>query len=180
MRALCAPGALEAAAATDCAVCLMHMQGDPANMQRDPSYGDVVTEVKAFLLERAQACRSVGIGQQRVAIDPGFGFGKTVAHNLALVRRLDELASAGYPVLIGMSRKSTIARSTGRAPEERLAGSLALAVIAVLNGAHIMRAHDVAATVDAIRLHTPCRGDEAWLGSILEPMACVVAWVSIP
>jgi dihydropteroate synthase len=158
VRALCAPGALEAAAATDCAVCLVHMQGDPSNMQRNPSYGDVVSEVKAFLLERAQACRSVGIGQERVAIDPGFGFGKTLEHNLTLLRRLDELASAEYPVLLGMSRKSSLATLTGRAPEERLPGSLALAAIAVLNGARIVRAHDVAATLDAIRVAAAVRG----------------------
>jgi dihydropteroate synthase len=127
-------------------------------MQRNPSYGDVVSEVKAFLLERAQACRSVGIGQERVAIDPGFGFGKTLEHNLTLLRRLDELASAEYPVLLGMSRKSSLATLTGRAPEERLPGSLALAAIAVLNGARIVRAHDVAATLDAIRVAAAVRG----------------------
>jgi len=159
VRALSAAGALEAAAATDCAVCLVHMKGEPATMQRNPAYGDVVSEVKAFLLERAQACRSVGIEKERVVIDPGFGFGKTLAHNLMLLRRLEELASTHYPVLLGMSRKSSLASLTGRAPEERLPGSLALAAIAVLNGARIVRAHDVAATLDAIRVAAAVRGE---------------------
>ena len=158
VRALSAPGALAAAAATDCAVCLVHMQGEPASMQRNPTYADVVSEVKAFLLARAQACRSVGIGKERVAIDPGFGFGKTLAHNLTLLRRLEELASVDYPVLLGMSRKSSLATLTGRTPEERLPGSLALAAIAVLNGACIVRAHDIAATLDAVRVAAAVRG----------------------
>ena len=160
VRALSRPGALEAAAATDCAVCLVHMQGEPQSMQKNPSYGDVVSEVKAFLAGRAQACRSAGIEADRVAIDPGFGFGKTLAHNLTLLRRLPELASLGFPVLLGMSRKSSLAALTGRGPEERLPGSLALAAIAVLNGARIVRAHDVAATVDAVRVAAAVRGGE--------------------
>lgn len=150
VRALREPGALEALASTDCAVCLMHMQGEPRTMQLAPHYDEVVTEVKAFLAERVQACRRAGVAEQRLLIDPGFGFGKTVAHNLELLRRLPELGELGVPVLVGLSRKSMLASLLGRAVEDRLAGSLALAVAAVLNGARIVRAHDVAATVDAI------------------------------
>jgi dihydropteroate synthase len=160
VRALSSPGALEAAAATDCAVCLVHMQGEPGHMQHNPSYRDVVSEVKAFLVERVQACRSAGIGGERVAIDPGFGFGKTLEHNLALLRRLPELASCGFPLLLGMSRKSSLAALTARPPDARLPGSLALAAIAVLNGARIVRAHDVAATLDAVRVAAAVRGGE--------------------
>ncbi len=152
VRALQEPGALEAAAATNCRVCLMHMQGEPRTMQEAPTYGDVVNEVKAFLLERAQSCRAAGIGPERLVIDPGFGFGKTVAHNLELLRRLPELASAGYPVLVGLSRKSMLAKLLGRPPHERVHGSIALAVLAAANGARIVRAHDVAATVDALKI----------------------------
>jgi dihydropteroate synthase len=152
VRALQEPGALEAAASTDCAICLMHMQGDPRTMQKAPSYRDVVNEVKAFLLERAQSCRAAGIGPERLVIDPGFGFGKTVAHNLELLRRLPELASAGFPVLVGLSRKSMIATLLGRPTQDRVHGSIALAVLAAANGARIVRAHDVAATVDALKI----------------------------
>jgi dihydropteroate synthase len=152
VRALQEPGALEAAAATDCAICLMHMQGEPRTMQKDPTYGDVVNEVKAFLLARAQSCRAAGIGPERLVIDPGFGFGKTMAHNLELLRRLPELTSAGFPVLVGLSRKSMIASLLGRPTHERVHGSIALAVLAAANGARIVRAHDVAATVDALKI----------------------------
>jgi len=158
VRALREPGALQAAAATDCAVCLMHMQGEPRSMQIAPTYGDVVNEVRAFLLERVQSCRAAGIAADRIAIDPGFGFGKTVAHNLELLRRLEALAECGQPVLVGLSRKSMLQSLLGRAPDERLHGSVALAVMAVLNGAHIVRAHDVAATVDAIKTVMAVRG----------------------
>ncbi|HTY48325.1 MAG TPA: dihydropteroate synthase [Steroidobacteraceae bacterium] len=146
------PGALQAVAACGCAVTLMHMRGDPRTMQRDPVYGDVVCEVRDWLLERVRACREAGIADERLVIDPGFGFGKTLAHNLELVRRLPELTATGLPVLVGMSRKSSIGALTGRRVDERLAGSLAFAVIAVMNGARIIRAHDVAATVDALRV----------------------------
>jgi dihydropteroate synthase len=129
----------------------MHMQGEPHTMQNAPSYGDVANEVKAFLLERVQSCRTAGIAAERIAVDPGFGFGKTVAHNLELLRRLAELTEGGRPVLVGLSRKSMLETLLGRAPDERLHGSVALAVMAVLNGARIVRAHDVAATVDAIK-----------------------------
>ncbi len=152
VRALTAPGALAAVAATSCAVCLMHMQGEPATMQRDPAYVDVVSEVNAYLRARAQACRVAGVSDERIAIDPGFGFGKTLAHNLELLRRLSELAQSGAPVVVGLSRKSMAAALSRRPAEERLPASLALAAIAVLNGACIVRAHDVAETLDAIRV----------------------------
>jgi len=152
VRAFQEPGALEAAAASGCALCLMHMQGDPRTMQRAPSYVDVVKEVKAFLLDRAQACRAAGVAPQRLAIDPGFGFGKTLEHNLELLRHLRELASGEWPVLVGLSRKSIVGTLTGRAAGERVHGSVALAVIAAMNGARIIRAHDVAATVDALKV----------------------------
>jgi dihydropteroate synthase len=159
VRALREPGALDAAAETDCAICLMHMQGDPRTMQNAPSYADVMNEVKAFLLERVQSCRSAGIAGERLAIDPGFGFGKTAAHNLELLRRLGELSQMGMPVLAGLSRKSLLKAILGREPQERLYGSLALAAMAVLNGASIVRAHDVAATVDVIKTVMTVRGE---------------------
>lgn len=157
VRALKAPGALGAAAATGCAICLMHMRGEPATMQREPTYVDVMSEVKAFLLDRAHKCLASGIGAERLAIDPGFGFGKTLEHNLELLRRLPELAATGLPVLVGLSRKSTVGALTGRPEGERLAGSLALAALAVLNGARIVRAHDVAPTVDALKVVSAVR-----------------------
>jgi len=152
VRALREPGAIEAAAASGCAVCLMHMQGEPRTMQRAPHYEDVVGEVRAFLGDRAAACREAGIGTGRLVVDPGFGFGKNTEHNLTLLSRLAELAADGLPVLVGLSRKSMLGTLTGRQPGERVAGSVALAVIAVLNGARIVRAHDVASTVDALKL----------------------------
>lgn len=151
VRGLQAPGALEAAARTDCALCLMHMQGEPRTMQANPSYGDVVTEVKAFLLARAQSCRAAGIAPDRISIDPGFGFGKNLQHNAALLRGLDAFADTGYPLAVGLSRKSMLQKILGRPVGERLYGSLALAVMAALKGARIVRAHDVAATVDALK-----------------------------
>ncbi len=158
VRALTAVGALEAAAATGCAVCLMHMRGEPQTMQRDPSYADVTSEVKTFLLERAHRCIASGIGAERLAIDPGIGFGKMLEHNLELLRRLPELAATGLPVLIGLSRKSSVGMLTGRSEGERLAGSIALAALAVFNGARIVRAHDVAPTVDAVKVASAVRG----------------------
>ena len=151
VRALAEPGALEAAAASGCAVCLMHMQGDPRTMQRAPSYVDVVKEVKAFLDEHVQRCRAAGVSSDRIVVDPGFGFGKTLEHNLELLRRLRELHDE-LPVLVGLSRKSMVGTLTGRGAGERVHGSIALAVIAALNGARIVRAHDVAATVDAVKM----------------------------
>jgi dihydropteroate synthase len=152
VRGLQRPGALEAAAAADCAVCVVHMQGEPQTMQQRPEYTDVVADVKRFLQTRVAACEAVGIGRDRIVIDPGFGFGKTVAHNLALVRQLPDFLALRLPVLLGMSRKSTIGVITGRSDAGQMAGSLALAVAAVLRGAHIIRAHDVAQTVDALKV----------------------------
>jgi dihydropteroate synthase len=151
VRALRSPGAIEAVAAGTLGVCLMHMRGEPATMQRDPHYDDVVEEVKLFLAERVRLCTDAGIAHQRLCVDPGFGFGKRLAHNLQLLRDLAQFEPLGLPLAVGLSRKSMIAALGGRA-QERLAGSLALATIAVLHGARIVRAHDVAATVDAVRI----------------------------
>jgi dihydropteroate synthase len=152
VAALAAAGAVEAVAASDAAVCLMHMQGEPRTMQQAPRYGDVVGEVRAFLRERVACCHAAGIGRERIVVDPGFGFGKTLAHNLELLRGLAGIAADGAPVLAGLSRKSMIGQLTGRATGDRLAGSLALAVLAAMNGARIVRAHDVGPTVDALRV----------------------------
>lgn len=152
VRALTFPGALEAAADSTAAVCVMHMQGGPADMQDNPRYDDVVREVAAFLAARVLACERAGIARERIAIDPGIGFGKTVAHNLELLRNLATLAATGLPVLAGLSRKRMIGELTGRPVDRRLAGSVALATIAALRGASIVRAHDVAETVDALRV----------------------------
>ncbi|MGD9597862.1 MAG: dihydropteroate synthase [Steroidobacteraceae bacterium] len=160
VRALTVPGALAAVADSQVAVCLMHMQGSPADMQDDPQYDDVVREVAAFLAARVAACERAGIVRERLAIDPGFGFGKTLAHNLALLRRLDALAASGLPVLAGLSRKRMIGAITGRAVGERLAGSVAAAVIAVQRGACIVRAHDVAEAVDALRIAAAVDGGD--------------------
>jgi dihydropteroate synthase len=149
--ALQAPGALEAATASGAAVCLMHMQGTPRSMQENPHYDDVVKEVGEFLGQRAQACREAGIGAQCIALDPGFGFGKTLSHNLQLLRGLPSLMG-DYPLLVGLSRKSMLGKLTGRTVEHRLAGSIALAALAVAGGARIVRCHDVAETVDAVRV----------------------------
>ena len=156
--ALRAAGALEAlaAAAHPVAVCLMHMLGEPATMQQSPAYADVVAEVRSFLAGRARACEAAGIARERIVVDPGFGFGKTVAHNLALLRALPEIVALGYPVLAGLSRKSTIGaligQERGREVDERLAGSLAAALAAVARGAAIVRVHDVRETVDALKV----------------------------
>jgi dihydropteroate synthase len=160
VRALREAGALEAAAASGCALCLMHMQGEPRTMQVAPHYGDVVGEVRAFLSERVAACRQAGIDAQRLTVDPGFGFGKNLEHNLTLLRHLEELAPAGTPLLVGLSRKSTVGTLTGRPPGERVYGSVALAVLAVLKGARIVRAHDVAATVDALSVAAAVQGQD--------------------
>ena len=152
--ALRAPGALEAAAASGCAVCLMHMQGEPRTMQHAPHYDDVVGEVRAFLAERVSACRAAGIADARIVLDPGFGFGKTLEHNLTLLRRLEALRIEGLPLLAGLSRKSMIGTLTGKPSEARVHGSVAAALIAAQNGARILRVHDVAATVDALKVLT--------------------------
>ena len=152
--ALRQPGALQVAAATDAAVCLMHMQGDPRTMQDDPVYGDVVAEVKAFLDERVAACEAAGIGRDRIVVDPGFGFGKKAVHNLDLIRGIPLLAAAGLPVLAGLSRKSVLGKITGRMVGDRIHSSVAAAIVAVARGARIVRVHDVAATRDALAVWT--------------------------
>jgi dihydropteroate synthase len=164
VRALQRPGALDALAGHATAgVCLMHMQGEPGTMQAAPSYGDVVSEVRDFLAERLAALRERGIDARRIVVDPGIGFGKDVGHNLALLRRQHELLALGAPLLVGWSRKSTLGALTGRAVGDRLAASLAAALLAVQRGARIVRAHDVAATVDALMVwqavNENCEGD---------------------
>jgi dihydropteroate synthase len=150
--ALRRPGAIETAVELKVPVCLMHMQGDPRTMQLAPAYADVLGEVRAFLAKRVADCLGAGIRRKHLLIDPGFGFGKTLAHNLALLRGLAQFAELGLPVVVGLSRKSMIGQVTGRAVDHRVHGSVALAVYAVLNGASIVRVHDVAATVDALRM----------------------------
>lgn len=151
VRALQRPGALEVLAAhTTAGVCLMHMQGDPGTMQSEPCYGDVVIEVRDFLSMRQAALQQCGIAAARIVLDPGIGFGKTVDHNLALLRRQRELLALGLPLLVGWSRKSTLGAITGRAVQERQAASVAAALLAVQRGASVVRVHDVAATVDAL------------------------------
>jgi dihydropteroate synthase len=152
VRALRRAGALEAAAEAGLPVCLMHMQGEPPTMQDDPRYTDVVAEVRAFLGERVAACRNAGIPHEQLVLDPGLGFGKTDAHNLRLLARLNELAPGDEPLLVGFSRKGTLGRLLGRSVEERLPGSLAVAVLAAERGARIVRAHDVGETRDALRV----------------------------
>src|SRR5690606_31450564 len=145
-------GALQAAAATGLAVCLMHMQGEPGTMQQAPVYQDVVAEVEAFLKQRVAACVTAGIDRGKLVLDPGFGFGKTDQHNLAMLAALPQLAAQGMPVLAGLSRKSMIGRLLDRPVADRLIGSVVLALLAAQRGAHILRVHDVAETVDALRL----------------------------
>jgi dihydropteroate synthase len=150
IEALTAPGALPVIAQSECAVCLMHKKGSPATMQEDPRYEDVVAEVRDYLAERIVACEAAGIARDRIVADPGFGFGKTVEHNLTLLKRLPELATLGVPLLAGWSRKSSLGRITGRDTGERLAGSLAAALLALLGGARILRVHDVKETRDVV------------------------------
>ena len=153
VNALRGDGAAEVVAAhPNCGVCLMHKRGDPATMQQSPAYDDVVAEVAAFLRERMQALRSRGIDAERITLDPGIGFGKSVAHNTELLRRQRELLALGRPLLLGWSRKSTLGAITGRDADERLAASVAAALAAVLHGASVVRVHDVAATVDALKV----------------------------
>lgn len=148
--ALTRPGALAAVAASDCAVCLMHMQGEPGTMQVAPHYGDVVQEVRDFLAQRVEVCRQAGIADERIVLDPGFGFGKSLEHNIALFRALTATAIDDRPVLAGVSRKAMLGAITGRPVDQRLAASVAAALLAVRNGAKIVRVHDVAATKDAL------------------------------
>ncbi|MFP4129342.1 MAG: dihydropteroate synthase [Halorhodospira sp.] len=152
IQALQAPGAPAAAAGLGVPVCLMHMQGRPRTMQEAPAYDDVVADVTGFLEERVAAAEAAGVPRECLLLDPGFGFGKTLAHNYALLSRLDRVAALGLPVLVGMSRKSMIGELLDRPVTERLAGSVAAAAVAVFQGAHIVRAHDVAATADAVRV----------------------------
>lgn len=152
VRALSRPGALEAAAESGAHVCLMHMQGQPGIMQKAPQYVDVVTDVYDYLMQRIAVCVQAGISEDRLLIDPGFGFGKTLQHNLALLQNLERFVDSGYPVLVGMSRKSMIGEITGKRTNERLIGSVAAAVIAASKGAAIVRVHDVAETKDAMRV----------------------------
>lgn len=151
--ALQAPGALNIVAEhPDCGVCLMHMQGNPGSMQTDPRYDDVVAAVEAFLSTRAQVLRKRGVAAERIVLDPGIGFGKTTAHNFELLRRQDELLRLGYPLLVGWSRKGSLGKVTGRPAGNRLVASVAAALAAVHQGARVVRVHDVAATVDALKV----------------------------
>ncbi|MCM2104396.1 dihydropteroate synthase [Pseudomonas aeruginosa] len=152
VRSLQRDGALDAAVDSGLAVCLMHMRGEPQTMQDAPAYQDVVAEVGAFLQERVDACVAAGIDRERLLLDPGFGFAKTLEHNLVLFRHLQALHDLGLPLLVGVSRKSMIGKVLGREVDERLYGSLALAALALAKGARIIRVHDVAATVDVMRM----------------------------
>jgi len=157
VRALQEPGALAIAAASKAAVCLMHMQGEPRSMQHDPRYNDVVLEVREFLAARLAACVGLGIERERIALDPGIGFGKRLEHNLDLLANLPSLLELGQPLLIGVSRKSMFKGLLGRAVDERLAGGVAVGTAAVLAGAGILRVHDVAESVDAIKVAVALR-----------------------
>lgn len=154
-----APGAYAAVAGSDCAICIMHRQGSPQTMQRAPQYGDVVAEVRAYLEARIAAAQRAGIARERIVVDPGFGFGKTLEHNLELLRCLNQVAAPGVPVLAGLSRKSMIGALTGREVGERAFGSVAAALIAAQRGAAILRVHDVAATRDALAVWRGVMGD---------------------
>jgi len=157
VRALQATGALAAVAETGAGVCLMHMRGEPRTMQVDPQYRSVVDDVRNDLRARIAACEAAGIPRERICVDPGIGFGKRPEHNLALLATLDRLADPAIPVLVGVSRKSLLGIITGRPTGERLAGSVALAALSVMRGAAIIRAHDVAATVDAVKVASALR-----------------------
>ncbi|MCX7174600.1 MAG: dihydropteroate synthase [Proteobacteria bacterium] len=152
IAALQAPGALEAVAAGGAGVCLMHMQGEPGNMQHAPHYADVVNEVAEFLARRVQAALDAGIAAERIVVDPGFGFGKTLEHNLTLLRQLPALIATGRPLLVGLSRKSMLGLLTGRPAGERIYASVAAALLALQRGAALVRVHDVAATRDVIAI----------------------------
>ena len=152
VRSLRRPGALEAAAATGLPVCLMHMLGEPGDMQDNPHYQDLVGEVSVFLADRMERCEAAGIPKDRIILDPGFGFAKTLEHNLSLFRHMEALHALGRPLLVGVSRKSMIGAVLGRPVGERLIGGLALAALAMTKGARILRAHDVAETADVVRM----------------------------
>ncbi len=152
IRALCRPGAMQAAVDSGLAVCLMHMQGEPQTMQQAPQYESVLGQVNSFLEQRVQACLDAGIDRAKLVLDPGFGFGKSLQHNLELFAAMQHLRPLDLPILVGVSRKSMIGQTLDRPVDQRLAGGLALAVLAVTKGARIIRVHDVAETVDAVRM----------------------------
>jgi dihydropteroate synthase len=152
VRSLQRDGALDAALDSGLPVCLMHMRGEPTTMQQDPNYADIVTEVHGFLRERMDVCIAAGMPAQRIILDPGFGFAKTLEHNLSLFKHMQVLHELGRPLLVGVSRKSMIGKVLGREVDERLFGGLALAALAVTKGAQILRVHDVAQTVDVVRM----------------------------
>jgi len=152
VRALQVEGALQTAATLNVPICLMHSQGTPQTMQDDPQYTDVVTEVTDFLLERVEVCQQAGIAKDKLILDPGFGFGKRASHNLSLMKHLNHLIEQGFPVLVGVSRKSMIGQLLNVSSEERLAASLSLASLAVWHGAKIIRSHDVRETMQAIMM----------------------------
>ena len=150
--ALRRPGAAEVAAGLGVPVCLMHMLGQPRDMQCNPDYEDVIAEVMNFLLDRAAVCQAAGLGEKQIFIDPGFGFGKTLEHNISLFQALPKLAATAYPVLVGVSRKSMLGQLSGKPVEQRMAASVSAAVLAAQAGAAIVRVHDVAETVDALKI----------------------------
>ena len=158
VRALGRAGALEILAHEQAAICLMHMRGQPETMQKEAVYADVVEEVLDFLRARINACLNAGIDRERLIVDPGFGFGKTAAHNYQLLRELNRFQALGLPILIGISRKSMLGAATGRAVDQRLAAGIAAAMVALSQGATIIRTHDVAQTVDAINIHRAIAG----------------------
>ncbi len=160
VNAFRAPGAIDAVRDSGVAACAMHMRGTPESMQADPRYDDVLSEVAAFLRERAAALESAGVARERIVIDPGFGFGKTLEHNVALFRGLPALAALGYPVLAGTSRKRMIGELTGQPQGERGAASVAAALLAVQNGASLVRVHDVRETVDALKVWMALRSNK--------------------
>ncbi|MCR3755841.1 MAG: dihydropteroate synthase [Sodalis sp. Psp] len=152
IHSLSKPGALNAVATSQLAVCLMHMQGKPSTMQQAPHYANVLKEVEAYFVEKVSLCKAAGIKKNRLLLDPGFGFGKTLAHNYRLLARLVDFHHLGLPLLVGMSRKSMIGQLMDLPPEKRVSGSVACAVIAAMQGAQIIRAHDVRQTVEALRV----------------------------
>lgn len=158
INAFRAEGALDAVVDSDAGLCVMHMQGQPRTMQSLPQYADVVAEVGAFLVHRVDALLSAGVAAQRVLLDPGFGFGKTLEHNLALLRDIDRIVSTGFPVLVGLSRKSMLGLLTGRPVDQRGAAGVAAALLAVARGARVIRTHDVAQTRDALKVWEAVRG----------------------
>ncbi len=158
VRALRRPGAVEAVAGREVAICLMHMRGEPGTMQQDVQYVDVVAQVRAFLVERVEHCVAQGIAPSRLVLDPGFGFGKSVEQNYRLLRELSQFQTLGLPLLVGMSRKSMLGAVTERPVDERVHAGVAASVLALLGGAAIIRTHDVAPVIDAIRVHRAFSG----------------------